>query len=51
MEIETPPVEYESPRIVEYGDLGEITAGSLHDSMHSDPHDPHRDPHLNHSIG
>lgn len=49
MEIEAQSIEYESPRIADYGDFAAVTAGSLHDPMHPDPFDPHYDPHLNHS--
>lgn len=48
MEIEAQSIEYESPRIVDYGDFAAVTAGSMHDPMHPDPLSPH-DPHLNHS--
>ena len=48
MEIEAQSIEYESPRIVDYGDFAAVTAAALHDPMHPDPLSPH-DPHLNHS--
>ena len=44
--------EYESPKIVDYGDFAEVTAGSLHDPIDSGPHGgPHVDPHLTFSAG
>jgi hypothetical protein len=49
-------VEYESPKIVDYGDFAEVTAGSPHDPIDSGPHGgphggPHVDPHLTFSAG
>jgi hypothetical protein len=47
---QTIELEYEKPELVEYGDLAVLTAGALHDPIHSGPHGgPHFDPHLTHS--
>ena len=45
-------IEYESPAIVDYGDFAALTAGQLHDPLHSGPYGgPHHDPHLTFSAG
>lgn len=39
-------IEYESPAIIDYGDLAVITAGQLHDPIDGHHGGPHVDPHL-----
>lgn len=47
---QTIELEYEKPELVEYGDLAVLTAGALHDPIHTGPHGgPQFDPHLTHS--
>jgi hypothetical protein len=44
--------EYESPKIVDYGNFADVTAGSAHDPIDSGPHGaPHVDPHITFSAG